>query len=365
MSGEHRTAYLAGTGHYVPERLVHNVELFDFPGIRETFDTERARASLRSVDPEAADTLSDADIFDGWARQLTGIGSRRLLPPEDDTTVEDMCVAASRQALDHAGMTAADVDFIVVASLTAREIVPNISVSVGARLGVPSVAGFVLNTACAGFLHALSVGWSYLQTGQARNVLVMSGDALSRITNYRDPKTAVLFADGAGALVLTAEPARGRVLGPPFLAAEYSPDHLNLVGQGWSDEGPAAHKLRMAGGPNVLRHAIRTMRVAADEALESAAVPWEEVDAVVPHQANGRITLGLERALKLERGRVIHAIDGLGNVSASSVPITLDRLLRGEHGPLPESARIVLTAVGGGYASGAAVLEWNGGSGAG
>jgi 3-oxoacyl-[acyl-carrier-protein] synthase-3 len=115
----------------------------------------------------------------------------------------------------------------------------------------------------------------------------------------------------------------------------------------------------MAGGPNVLRHAIRTMRVAADAALARAGVEWHEVDAVVPHQANGRITVGLERALKLNGGRVIDAIDGLGNVSASSVPITLDRLLRGEHGPLPDQARIVLTAVGGGYASGAAVLEWN------
>ncbi|HEM47672.1 MAG TPA: ketoacyl-ACP synthase III [Alphaproteobacteria bacterium] len=363
MSGEHRIAYVAGTGHYVPDRLVHNVELFEFPGIRETFDTERARASLRSVDPEAADSLSDAEIFDGWARQLTGIGSRRLLSESDDTTVEDMCVVASRRALEAAGLSPAGVDFVVVASLTAREIVPNISISVGARLGIPSVAGFVLNTACAGFLHGLSVGWTYLRTGQARNVLIVSGDALSRITNYRDPKTAVLFADGAGALVLTTEPGRGRVLGPPFLAAEYSPDHLNLVGQGWADEGPSAHKLRMAGGPNVLRHAIRTMREAADVALERSGVAWNEVDAVVPHQANGRITLGLERSLKLERGRVIHAIDGLGNVSASSVPITLDRLLRGEHGPLPESARIVLTAVGGGYASGAAVLEWCGGAG--
>lgn len=359
MSGQHRTAYFAGTGHYVPDRLVHNVELFEFPGIRETFDAERARASLRSVDPEAADSLSDAEIFDGWARQLTGISSRRLLPEDDATTVEDMCVAAARGALEHAGMSPADVDFVVVASLTAREIVPNISVSVGARLGIPSVAGFVLNTACAGFIHALSVGWTYLQTEQARNVLVVTGDALSRITNYGDPKTAVLFADGAGALVLTAEPGPGEVLGPPFLAAEYSPDHLNLVGQGWSDEGPWAHKLRMAGGPNVLRHAIRTMRVAADEALERSGVTWDEVDAVVPHQANGRITIGLERALRLARGRVIHAIDGLGNVSASSVPITLDRLLRGEHGPLPASARIVLTAVGGGYASGAAVLQWS------
>ena len=359
MSENQRSVNVAGTGHYVPDRLVHNAELFEFPGIRAAFDVERARNALRNSDPEAADTLSDADVFDGWAQQLTGIRSRRLLPEGDEVTAEDMCATAARRALEHAGMSADQVDFIIVASLTSREVVPNISVTLADRLGIPAVPGFVLNTACAGFVHALSAGYAYVLTGQARNVVVVSGDALSRITNYEDPKTAVLFGDGAGAAVLTAEPARGRVLGAPFLAAEYSPDHLNLIGQGWGSNGGPDHKLRMAGGPNVLRHAIRTMRVASDAALARAGLEWHEVDVVVPHQANGRITLGLERALKLNHGRVIHAIDGLGNVSASSVPITLDRLLRGEHGPLPEQARIVLTAVGGGYASGAAVLEWN------
>lgn len=359
MSESHRSACFAGTGHYVPDRLVHNVELFDFPGIRETFDVERARTSLRTIDPDGADALSDAEIFDGWARQLTGIATRRLLPEGDETSVEDMCVHASRRALEHAGLVAGDVDFIVAATVTAREIVPNLAITMAARLGIPAAPGFVLNTACAGFIHALSAGYAFIGTGQARTVLVVSGDALSRITNYRDPKTAVLFADGAGALVLTAEPAKGRVLGPPYLSAEYSPDHLNLVGQGWGTDGGPEHKLRMAGGPNVLRHAIRTMREASEQALAGAGVPWEDVDVVVPHQANGRITVGLEKALKLNGGRVIHAIDGLGNVSASSVPITLDRLLRGAHGTLPDPARIVLTAVGGGYASGAAVLEWN------
>lgn len=359
MSSESGSAYLAGTGHYVPDRLVDNFELYEVPGIRRSFDADRARASLRNDDPARADTLTDAEIFDGWARQLTGIGTRRLLPEGDAITSEDMCEAASRSALEHADVAAADIDFIVVASLTAREVVPNVAVTLADRLGVPTVPGFVLNTACAGFLHAFSVGYSYVVSGQASTVLVVSGDALSRVTNYEDPKTAVLFADGAGAAVLTNRPSRGRVLGPPFLAAEYSADHLNLVGQGWGSNGGPDHKLSMAGGPNVLRHAIRTMRDASEKALERAGLGWDDVDAVVPHQANGRITQGLERSLKLSRGRVIHAIDGLGNVSASSVPITLDRLIRGEHGPLPGSARIVATAVGGGYASGAAVLEWN------
>ena len=359
MSGSQRPVYFAGTGHFVPDRQVDNFELYEWPGIRAAFDVERARGSLRSVDPEAAESLTDAEIFDRWARQLTGIRVRRLVPDDDEITSEDMCAAAAERALQHASIRAEDLDFIIVASLTAREVVPNTAVTMADRLGVPSTPGFVLNTACAGFIHALSIGYTYVVSGQFRNVLVVSGDALSRITNYWDPKTAVLFGDGAGAALLTAEAGPGQVLGPPFLAAEYSPDHLNLVGQGWGSNGGPDHKLSMAGGANVLRHAIRTMRDASDEALSRAAVEWDEVDVVIPHQANGRITLGLERTLRLSRGRVIHAIDGLGNVSASSVPITLDRLVRGEHGPLEGRARIVLTAVGGGYASGAAVVEWN------
>lgn len=350
--------YFAGTGHFVPDRQVDNFELYEWPGIRAAFDVERARGSLRSVDPEAAESLTDAEIFDRWARQLTGIRVRRLVPDDDEITSEDMCAAAAERALQHASIRAEDLDFIIVASLTAHEVVPNIAVTVASRLGIPHLPGFVLNTACAGFIHALSVGYAYIGTGQARNVLVVTGDTLSRITSYDDPKTAVLFADGAGAMVLTAEPGPGRVLGAPFLAAEYSSDHLNLVGQGWGANGDHPHKLTMAGGPNVLRHAIRTMRDASDEALARAEISWDDVDVVIPHQANERITMGLERSLKLSKGRVIHAIQGMGNVSASTVPITLDRLLRGEHGELPEQARIMLTAVGGGYASGAVALEW-------
>lgn len=351
--------FLRGTGHYVPDRVIDNIDLFDFPGIRETFDAGRARNSLRDVDPGAADSFTDAEIFDRWARQLTGISRRRLLPDGDDFTVEDMAVESARRALDHAGMDASDLDFIVLASLTSREIVPNPAVTMADRLGVPEVPGFVLNTACAGFIHAVSAGYAYVAGGLASNVLVASADALSRITNYEDPKTAVLFGDGAGAVILSSQTGRGRVLGPPHVAAEYSPDHLNLVAQGWGSDGGPDHKLSMSGGPNVLRHAIRTMRIASSKALSSAGVTWDDVDVVVPHQANERITLGLERALKLKRGKVIHSIDGIGNVSASTVPITLDQVIRGEHGELPAAARIVITAVGGGYASGAAALEWN------
>ncbi len=353
-----RPVYLSGTGHCLPDRQVDNFALFDHPEIRASFDCERARISLRKADPEAADSLSDPEIFDRWARQLTGIVRRRIVPEDGSVTSEDLCAEASRRALAHANIQASELEFLVVANLTAREIVPNAGATVGALIGAPALPGFVLNSACSGFLHALSAGYLQVTTGQSDAVLVASGDALTRVTDYTDPTTAVLFGDGAGAAVLTSEPGRGRLQAAPFLGAEYSPDHLNLVGQGWGANGDSDHKISMAGGANVLRYAVRTMRAAATNALSSAELDWDDVDFVIPHQANERITVSLERALKLKKGRVIHAIEDIGNVSASTVPITLDRLLKGEFGPLPDRSHIVLTAVGGGYASGAVVLEW-------
>lgn len=356
-----RPVYLSGTGHYVPECQVDNFTLFENPGIRGSFDCERARNSLRKFDPDAANTLSDAEVFDHWVRQLTGVIRRRIVPEDGSVSSEDLCAEASRRALAHAGIQADELDFLVVANLTALEIVPNSAATVGARIGAPSLPGFVLNSACSGFLHALSAGYLQVTTGQSDAVVVASGDALTRVTDYTDPTTAVLFGDGAGATVLTSRPGRGLVLAAPFLGAEYSADHLNLVGQGWGHDGNDNHKITMAGGAHVLRHAVRTMRVAASNALETSGLTWDDVDFVVPHQANERITVSLERALKLKKGRVIHAIEDIGNVSASTVPITLDRLLRGEFGSLPDRSRIVLTAVGGGYTSGAVVIEWSAG----
>ncbi len=196
-------------------------------------------------------------------------------------------------------------------------------------------------------------------------MLVVSGDALSLITNYSDPTTAVLFGDGACALILSAERGPGRVLAAPYLVADYSPDHLNLKGQGWPGPPDPRPKLGMAGGPHVLRQAIKAMVDVAERALERAAVRWDDVDVVIPHQANRRITQGIARTLRLAKGKVIDQIEDYGNVSASTVGIALDDVLRGKHGALPDPTRIVLTAVGGGYTSAAAVLEWSPSSSAG
>lgn len=345
---------LVGTGSFLPELSVSNHELFRRPGIQANFAVERARSSLKQV--EDPGRLTPEEVFDAWAIQLTGIRARRVVGPDGMPTTEEMLAEAGRRALERAGLGPGAVDVIVVATLTPRDVVPNAACTISHLLGIPRTGGFTLNGACTGFIHALAAAQGFLATGVARCALVLAGDTLSRITNYSDPTTAVLFSDGAAAAVLVAGPEPG-ILGPPFLSGEYEREHLFQIGQGWEEPGEPSPKLRMGGGPRVLRRAILAMEEAATRALESAGVGWDSVDLVVPHQANLRITRGLETQLDLRRGRVVHTIEDYGNCSAATVGIALDRTLRDEANGLPDPARIVLTAVGGGYTTAGLVMD--------
>lgn len=349
------TATLAGTGSYLPETRLDNYGLYAIDSIRESFDVERARHALRDVEDPAA--LSPEEVFDRWARQVTGIASRCVLTPESGLTTEDMCAAAGRRALEAAGMQAADLDLVLVASLTGAEEVPNQACTVASRLGAPRLGGYTLNAACAGFVYAVAAGWAAIRSGLARHVLAVSGDALTRVTDYADPKTAVVFGDGAGAAVLVPSDGEEGILGVPVLGGEYAREPLYLVGQGWQMPEEPDPKIHMEGGPRILRNAIVSMAEIAGQALESAGRRWSEVDVVIPHQANLRITTGLEKHLTLERGRVVHNISDRGNMSASTVGVTLDEVLRGRHGELPDPALLVLTAIGGGYTTAATVIR--------
>ncbi len=348
---------IAGSGSYLPDRAVDNYELYELATIREAFDVERARGSLRGLEPEATAALNAAEVFDRWALQVTGIARRRIFDREADTSTEWMCAEACRRALKHARMEARDVDLVVVASLTEAEVVPNAACTVGDLLGIPDVGGYALNAACAGFVYALATAYAFIASGVSTNVLVVSGDVLSTITNYTDPATAVLFGDGAGAVVLSSNPGPGTVLGPPYLVADYSPTHLRMDNATWLPREEPLPTIAMAGGPHVLRNAIKAMMDASERALDRANSAWDDVDVVIPHQANQRITQGIAKILARRGIRVVDTIEDYGNMSASTVPIALDELLKGRHGELPQTSRIVLTAVGGGYTTGAAVLE--------
>jgi 3-oxoacyl-[acyl-carrier-protein] synthase-3 len=354
------TARIAGSGSFLPAKTLDNFELYELESIRGNFDVERARASLRGV--EDVDSLSAAEVFDQWSIQVTGIRERRVAGSEDGLTTEEMCAEAARRSLEMAGMEASDLDAVLVGSLTGADEVPNVACTVANMIGVPKLGGYTLNAACAGFVYAVATGYAFVRGGLGRNILAVSGDMLSRITDYSDPKTAVLFGDGAGAVVLTPSQDGDGILGPPYLAGDYNRDPLYMLGQGWETEEEPAPKLRMEGGPRILRRAIQNMANIAARALESADRGWDDVDLVIPHQANLRITTGLEKLLALKKGRVLHTIERYGNMSASTVAVTLDEALRGVHGPLPDPALVVLTAIGGGYTSAAAVIEWRGGA---
>ncbi len=348
------TARVAGTGSFLPPDALDNHELFQMESIQAAFDVDRARNSLRGHDD--ADELPPVEVFDRWARQVTGIRERRVIRAGDDLTTEEMCATAARRALEQAALEPEDLDLIFVASVTPSDNVPNAACTVGKLLGVPQVGGYTLNGACTGFVHAVSSAYAYIAAGMAENVLAVAGDTLTRITDYGDPTTAVLFADGAGAAVLSASTTPG-ILAPPVLEADYAREHLYIVGQGWETGEEPEPKLRMGGGPRVLRRAIQAMEGVANKALVRAGTDWSSVNLVIPHQANLRITRGLEGQLDLPRGRVIHTIERYGNCSAATVGIALDEALRGCHGPVDLPARVVLTAVGGGYTTAAAVLD--------
>lgn len=351
----HTTARIAGSGSYVPETRVDNFELYTLESIREDFDVERARGALHNV--ENADALPAEEVFDLWARQVTGIRERRILSPESGLTTEDMCAQASLRALKAAGLEPGDLDLILVASLTETDTVPNPACTIASMIGVPKLGGYTLNAACAGFVYALVSGWTSIRAGFVRNVLVVSGDALSRVVDYSDVTTAVVFGDGAGAVVLQPSDGDDGILGTPVLGGDYDREPLYLVGQGWETDEEPVPALRMLGGPRILRNAIVAMADFADRALEAADRSWADVDVLIPHQANLRITKGLEKQVDLPKGRVIHNIEWYGNMSASTVPITLDEVLRGKHGELPDPALIVLTAIGGGYTTTAVAIE--------
>lgn len=359
MNQSNRTGRVIGTGKYLPETTLDNRDLYEMESIRANFDVERARASLRKKGE--TDDLSPEEVFDRWSRQVTGIRERPILPFDSDATTEDMCARASRRALENAGLEPGELDLIVAASVTPADEVPNLACTLARDLGAPSVPGFTVNAACAGFVYAMSTANSFVRAGTADRVLAVTGDALTRVTDYTDPKTAVLFSDGAGCAVLEATGEATGIRGEPCLTADYNREHLYMATEQWTDEDPEStpglETLRMGGGPRVLRQAINAMVDVADGALATTGLGWEDIHYVVPHQANLRITRGLEKKLSLPGGKVVHTIEEYGNSSASTVSIAFDEVARGEHGPLPDPTRVVLTAVGGGYTSGGMVLE--------
>ncbi len=294
------------------------------------------------------------DTSDEWIRERTGI-ERRHIAAAGETTV-DLGERAARAALDAAGLKPADVDFIAFGTTTPDMVFPNCGALLQARLGCRGAAAFSLETACSGFMYALSIADKFVRFGEARRALVIGAETLSRITDWSDRSTAVLFADGAGAVVLEAADEPGIL--STHLHADGSYKDLLYCGGGVSADGDPAKARRMITmtGSEVFKIAVTTLGRAIDEALEANALDRKAIDWLVPHQANLRIIQATARKLDMPMDRVITTVQDHGNTSAASVPLALDVGVR--DGRIKRGDLLLLEAFGGGVTWASALIRY-------
>jgi 3-oxoacyl-[acyl-carrier-protein] synthase-3 len=320
-------AQVLGCGGYLPERVVTNADL--------------------------AKTL---DTTDEWIVQRTGIRERRVAAPGEYTS--DLAIKAARRALDAAGIAAAEVDLIVLATSTPDNTFPATAAKVQAALGITGGAAFDVQAVCTGFVYALATADNFIRAGQSRTALVIGAETFSRILDWQDRGTCVLFGDGAGAVVLRAVPSNGSNAERGVLSTHLHADgrqyDLLYVDGGVSRTGTAG-LLRME-GREVFRHAVTYLAGVVDEALAANGLSGRDVDWLVPHQANSRIIDAMARKLGLPAEKVVLTIDRHANTSAASVPLALAEAA--EDGRIRPGQLVLLEAMGGGLTWGAALLRW-------
>jgi 3-oxoacyl-[acyl-carrier-protein] synthase-3 len=291
------------------------------------------------------------DTSDEWIVERTGIRSR-YIAAEGETT-GSLALEAARRALEHAGVSALDVDLIVLATATPDQTFPSTATKVQAALGINDCIAFDVHAVCTGFLYALSVADSMLRSGNASKALVIGAETFSRILDWEDRATCVLFGDGAGALVLSAEETDSGILSTK-LHADGRHNDLLFVDGGPSTTGTVG-KLRMK-GREVFRHAVVNLADVLNEVLSDAGLTAEDVDWVVPHQANARILDATAKKLGLPPEKVVVTVDQHANTSAASVPLAFDTAVR--DGRIKRGDVVVLEAMGGGFTWGAAALRY-------
>ena len=313
---------IKGTGSALPKRRVDNAELAEL-----------------------------VDTTDQWIVERTGIRSR-YIAGEGETTAT-LAADAARAALDAAGLQPSDIGLIVLATATPDQTFPSSATKVQAALGIDDCVAFDVHAVCTGFLYALSVADSMLRSGNSSKALVIGSETFSRILDWEDRATCVLFGDGAGALVLSAEETEGGILATR-LHADGRHNDLLFVDGGPSTTGTVG-KLRMK-GREVFRHAVVNLAGVLTEVLEAAGLTAAEVDWVVPHQANARILDATARKLGLPAEKIIVTVDEHANTSAASVPLAFDTAVK--DGRIKRGDLIVLEAMGGGFTWGAAALRY-------
>jgi 3-oxoacyl-[acyl-carrier-protein] synthase III len=317
---------VAGCGAYLPERVVTNHEL-----------------------------ASRLDTSDEWIRQRTGIGERRVAAPGELTS--DLAVLAAERALSSAGMSGSDLDLLVLATATPDNTFPATAAKVQARLGMRRGAAFDVQAVCAGFIFALSVADNAVRLGQARTALVIGAETFSRILDWEDRSTCVLFGDGAGAVVLRAIPgveSNGRFILSNHLHSDGTQYDILYVDGGPSSTGRTGF-LRME-GREVFRQAIHRLSAVVDEALEANGLTAADIDWLVPHQANSRIIDGMGRKLGLSADKIVVTIERHANTSAASIPLALETAVA--DGRIKPGHLVLMEALGGGLTWGASLVRW-------
>ena len=322
MASSSRRAVVAGVGSALPRRRMTNDEL-----------------------------AATVDTSDEWIVERTGIRSR-YIAGEGETT-GSLAIEAARRALDHAEVDARDIDLLVLATATPDQTFPSTATKVQAALGINDCIAFDVHAVCTGFLYALSVADSMLRSGNAAKALVIGAETFSRILDWEDRATCVLFGDGAGALVLSAEDSVSGILSTK-LHADGRHNDLLFVDGGPSTTGTVG-KLRMK-GREVFRHAVVNLAEVLNEVLKGAGLTASDVDWVVPHQANARILDATAKKLGLPPEKVVVTVDEHANTSAASVPLAFDTAVR--DGRIKRGDVVVLEAMGGGFTWGAAALRY-------
>ena len=318
---------ITGTGSYLPEKVLNN------------HDLEKM-----------------VDTSDEWIRERTGIEKRHIAA--DDETTRDLATAAARQAMEMAGKSADDIDLIVLATTTPNNVFPSTACQVQHALGISSgCAAFDVQAVCTGFIYALAIADKFIRSGTHRCALVIGAETLSRILDWTDRGTCILFGDGAGAVVLEASQEPGIL--STHLHADGSYEKLLHVpfgiSQGYQQllQGEAYMQMK---GNEVFRMAGNTLGRIADETLKNNNMPKSDVDWLVPHQANTRIIKAAAKKLDIDMDRVVVTVDQHGNTSAATVPLALDTAVR--DGRIKKGETIIMEAFGGGFTWGSALLKF-------
>lgn len=307
-------AIIAGTGSYVPEAVLTNLDL-----------------------------EKKVDTSDDWIVSRTGISARRICSPE--MTVVDLAAEAGKRALADAGISAAEVELIIVATVTAEHLFPSVACLVQERLGAAKAAAFDLSAACAGFIYSLETAAQFIKSGTYTNVLVIGAEVLSRFVDWKDRNTCILFGDGAGAVVLRASAYSG-LLGSHLQADGSGGDLLKLCNNG---------NIEMCGN-EVFRFAVKIMGEAVEQVLEKLQLKKEDLDYLIPHQANIRIIQSAAKRLDLPMDKVYVNVNKYGNTSAASIPLALDEAVKA--GKIKDGDLVALVGFGAGLTWAASVIRW-------